>query len=186
MISSGPARITTGMRSDPNFVANMRRFQGEQPTERDEMYKNYRAFYGGATPALNRANYMGDQAHEQQKTLLRSKLAQNAQRILDTKSFENPKADAWLANRRQMAKMSQEEVLKQSGFAASDNLSLKKKTIYNEEPASYGVFENTGAANFTYARNKAIDKVTKTDPPLKNLQKGTRYNIITGNIQDWY
>ena len=84
-----------------------------------------------------------------------------------------------------MAKMSQEEILKQSGFDAQ-NINSGKNTIYNAEPASYGTKESTGQASFTYARNKQIDKVTKTDPPPKNLQKGTRYNIITGSIQDWY
>jgi hypothetical protein len=62
----------------------------------------------------------------------------------------------------------------------------KEKTIHNVEPASYGTMQASGEANFAYQRNKQIDKVTKTDPPLKNLQQGKRYNIITGNIQSWY
>ena len=43
-------------------MANAARFLGDEPKENDEMYKNYRAFYGGATPAINRANYMGNNA----------------------------------------------------------------------------------------------------------------------------
>ena len=64
------------------------------------MYKNYRAFYGGATPAMNKASYMGSNAQNQQKNLFRNKLAENAQRILETDSFENVKAKEWLENRR--------------------------------------------------------------------------------------
>ena len=97
-------------------MANAARFLGDEPKENDEMYKNYRAFYGGATPAINRANYMGNNAQAQQKSLLRNKLAENAQRILETNSFESTKAQEWLDNRKQMAKFSQSEVLKQSGF----------------------------------------------------------------------
>ena len=113
---SNQGRINTNYRQDPNFQANIKRFLGNEPQEKEEMYKNYRAFYGGATPAMNKASYMGSNAQNQQKNLFRNKLAENAQRILETDSFENVKAKEWLENRRQMAKMSQEEVLKQSGF----------------------------------------------------------------------
>ena len=53
------------------------------------------------------------------------------------------------------------------------------------EPASYQAYKATGAAVFTYARNPKVDKVTKMDPEIKNLNKA-RYNIITGSIQEWY
>ena len=64
-VGLGKARITTGMKQDPYFVANMSRFIGEEPKEKDNMYQNYRAFYGGATPAMNRASYMGNAAQAQ-------------------------------------------------------------------------------------------------------------------------
>ena len=45
--------------------------------------------------------------------------------------------------------------------------------------------EAQGGAVFNYARNPKVDKVTKCDPPIKNLGKA-RYNIITGSLQQWY
>lgn len=54
-----------------------------------------------------------------------------------------------------------------------------------EEPASYKQHESTGMANFVYAKNPKVDKVTKTDPPIKNMGK-LRYNIVTGSLQEWY
>ena len=47
------SRISTGMREDPNFRANLARFHGGVASEEDEVYKNYRAFFGGATPNVN-------------------------------------------------------------------------------------------------------------------------------------
>ena len=99
-------RITTNQRNDPNFKANMSRFLGDEPTEKDHMYKNYRAFYGGATPSISKATQMGAAAQNQQKTLLRNKLAENAQRILNTKSFVDERTEKILNERREMAKMS--------------------------------------------------------------------------------
>ena len=46
-------RLSTGLRQDPNFRANMARFHGSDTCEEDEFYKNYRAFYGGQTPSVN-------------------------------------------------------------------------------------------------------------------------------------
>lgn len=46
-------RISTGVKEDPNFKANAARFHGTEASKEDEMYKNYRAFYGGATPNVN-------------------------------------------------------------------------------------------------------------------------------------
>lgn len=54
-----------------------------------------------------------------------------------------------------------------------------------DQPASYQTYKATGAAAFTYNRNPKVDKVTKMDPEIKNLNKA-RYNIITGSIQEWY
>ena len=82
--------------------------------------------------------------------------------------------------------MSQQEVLDASGFEKTNILSQAKDTKFNAEPASYGVTASMGDANFSYARNKNVDKVTKTNPPIDGLQKGVRYNIITGNLQSWY
>ena len=164
----------------------MSRFLGDEPTEKDHMYKNYRAFYGGATPSISKATQMGAAAQNQQKTLLRNKLAENAQRILETKSFVDERTNQILAERREMAKMSQSDVLAQNGFTSEQMLAQTKNSIYNAEPASYGLNETTGDAAFNYTKNKSIDKVTKTDPPLKNLNQGTRYNIITGSLQSWY
>ena len=76
-------RINTGMRQDPNFRANMARFHGCEASADDEIYKNYRAFYGGATPNVNQASHMGKGHQDQQRTLLRNKLAENAKRILN-------------------------------------------------------------------------------------------------------
>ena len=50
---SGSFRINTGLREDPNFRANLARFNGVEASQEDEIYKNYRAFYGGATPNVN-------------------------------------------------------------------------------------------------------------------------------------
>ena len=72
----------------------------------------------------------------------------------------------------------QSQILKESGFDATA-AALAKKTA--EEPASYQTHGATGAAAFNYARNPKVDKVTKTDPPIKNLNQA-RYNIITGSI----
>lgn len=47
------------MRQDPNFKANCARFHGAEASPEDEFYKNYRAFYGGATPNVFHANQMG-------------------------------------------------------------------------------------------------------------------------------
>ena len=53
------------------------------------------------------------------------------------------------------------------------------------EPASYATLEPQGRAEFKYVKNPKVDKVTKCDPPIKNLGK-LRYNIITGGMQEWY
>ena len=34
-------------------MANAARFLGDEPKENDEMYKNYRAFYGSETPNVH-------------------------------------------------------------------------------------------------------------------------------------
>ena len=52
-------RINTGVRADPNFRANLARFHGTEANPDDEIYKNYRAFYGGATPNVHKAGHMG-------------------------------------------------------------------------------------------------------------------------------
>ncbi len=46
-------RLATGLRQDPNFRANMAAFHGAEASQEDDIYKNYRAFYGGATPNVN-------------------------------------------------------------------------------------------------------------------------------------
>jgi hypothetical protein len=46
-------RLATGLREDPNFRANMAAFHGTEAKAEDDIYKNYRAFYGGATPNVN-------------------------------------------------------------------------------------------------------------------------------------
>lgn len=56
---AGNHRINTGMRQDPNFKANLARFHGAEANPEDDFYKNYRAFYGGATPNVNSAIHMG-------------------------------------------------------------------------------------------------------------------------------
>ena len=57
-------RLSTSMKQDPNFRANLARFHGEDAPEADEFYKNYRAYYGGATPSVNQAAHMG-QVHKE-------------------------------------------------------------------------------------------------------------------------
>ena len=52
-------RIKTSVRHDPNFRANQARFHGVEAAPEDEIYKNYRAFYGGATPNVHQAGHMG-------------------------------------------------------------------------------------------------------------------------------
>ena len=52
-------RISTSVRQDPNFRANQARFHGTEAPVEDEFYKNYRAFYGGATPNVYQSNHMG-------------------------------------------------------------------------------------------------------------------------------
>lgn len=103
--------------------------------------------------------------------MLRNKLAENAKRILNTKSFD----DGFKIAKKDTK--SQSEVLQESGFDATKAMVTKA----SEEPASYQTHGTTGAAAFNYARNPKVDKVTKTDPPIKNLNKA-RYNIITGSI----
>ena len=82
-------RVNTSTREDPNFRANLARFHGAEAKPEDEIYKNYRAFYGGATPNVNQAGHMGQHHKDQQRTLLRNKLAENAKNILNTKSFDD-------------------------------------------------------------------------------------------------
>ena len=109
--------------------------------------------------------------------MLRNKLAENAKRILNTKSFD----DGFKITKKADQEV-QSQILKESGFDAAATATVGATA---KEPASYQTHSATGAAAFTYARNPKIDKVTKTDPPVKNLNKA-RYNIITGSIQDWY
>ena len=156
----------------------MARFHGADATEEDDFYKNYRAFYGGATPSVNKAAHMGQVHKEQQKTLLRNKLAETAKRILNTKNFD----DGYVQPSREKTNASmQSEMLKDAGFDAQAALKRSK-----DDPASYLVHKSTGQAAFTYARNPKIDKVTKMDPDIKPVDKRMRYNIITGSLQDWY
>ena len=120
---------------------------------------------------------MGQHHQDQQRSLLRNKLAENAKRILNTKSFD----DGFKIQKKEPK--TQSEVLKESGFdATADQAAVFKMP---DEPASYQIHQANGQANFNYARNTKIDKVTKTDPPIKNLNKA-RYNIITGSLQEWY
>jgi len=167
-------RLATGLRQDPNFRANQAAFHGSEANQEDAIYKNYRAFYGGATPNVNQASHMGAKHKDQQKQLLRNKLAENAKRILNTKNFD----DGFKIEKKNI---SQSQVLSESGFDASKAMAKPKEM----EPASYMQHESTGQSNFGYARNKQADKVTKCDPPIKNLGK-LRYNIITGSLQEWF
>ena len=111
--------------------------------------------------------------------MLRNKLAENAKRILNTKSFD----DGFKAvSKKSDDAAMQSKMLKESGFDAA--ASLKRA---QEEPANYQTYEATGQAGFTYARNPKVEKVTKTDPAIKIQQdKKMRYNIITGSLQSWY
>ena len=54
-------RISTSVRQDPNFRSNLARFHGTEANPEDDIYKNYRAFYGGATPNVHKAGHMGAQ-----------------------------------------------------------------------------------------------------------------------------
>ena len=99
-------------------------------------------------------------------------MAENAKRILNTKSFD----DGYRAVKKE--EKTQSEVLQESGFDATATMVGKQA----EEPASYQTYGTSGAAAFNYMRNPKVDKVTKTDPPIKNLEK-SRYNIITGSLQ---
>ena len=76
------------MQADPNFVANKARFYGAPPKETDEFYKAYRAYYA-ATPQVKHATHMGEHIQDQQKSIVRNRLAENAKRILNTKSFDD-------------------------------------------------------------------------------------------------
>lgn len=113
---------------------------------------------------------MGRQHKDQQKTLLRNRLAENAKMILNTKSFD----DGFDIKKLQKPP-SQQQVLQESGFNPI-------QTKASEEPASYMTHKAQGTASFKYERNPKVDKVTMCDPPLKNLGKA-RYNIITGSLQ---
>lgn len=169
-------RINTGMREDPRFRANAAKFHGGEISENDKFYSNYRAFYGGATPNVNQASHMGQGHQTQQRTLLRNKLAENAKRILNTKSFD----DGFDIRAHKAAQNQQAAVLQDSGFDATT--ASKAAAV---EPASYQTYATSGDAGFNYARNTKIDKVTKTDPAIK-LQNKARYNIITGSLQQWF
>ena len=121
---------------------------------------------------------MGQVHKEQQKTLLRNKLAETAKRILNTKNFD----DGYVQPAREKTDASmQSEMLKDAGFDAQ--AALKRS---QDDPASYQVHKSTGQAAFTYARNPKIDKVTKMDPPIKTVDQRMRYNIITGTLQEWF
>ena len=110
---------------------------------------------------------------------MRNRLAENAKRILNTKSFVDGKNTIEkIVPQQSEGEKTQQEHLAQSGFADAP----MTKTI--EEPASYNVHKPTGELNFTY-KKQPFDSVTKGDPPVKNLQ-AARYNIITGNLQQWY
>ena len=76
------ARLNTGMLQDPNFQANKDRFYGESFNENNEFYKNYRAFYA-STPQVKYATHMGAKQQDQQKSIVRNRLAENAKRILN-------------------------------------------------------------------------------------------------------
>jgi len=68
----------------------MARFHGDTGSKEDEFFKNYRAFYGGATPNVYKADHMGGANYRsQQKGILRNQLAENAKRILNNKTFED-------------------------------------------------------------------------------------------------
>ena len=58
-------------------------------SERDGFYKNYRAFYGGATPSTEApgTKHMAPIFQQQQNRLLKNKLQATAEQILNTKSF---------------------------------------------------------------------------------------------------
>ena len=109
--------------------------------------------------------------------MLRNKLAENAKRILNTKNFD----DGYKQPKKVDDSLMQSKMLKESGFDAT--ASLKRA---QEEPANYQMYEATGNAGFSYARNPKVEKVTKTDPAIKIQDKKMRYNIITGSLQSWY
>ena len=76
------------MQQDPNFQANRDRFYGAEANENNEFYKNYRAFYA-STPQVKHATHMGAHQQDQQKSVVRNRLAENAKRILNTKTFDD-------------------------------------------------------------------------------------------------
>lgn len=45
--------IAQGIKEDPKYQVNARRFHGVATDDGQDMYMNYRAFYGAATPAVN-------------------------------------------------------------------------------------------------------------------------------------
>jgi len=63
--------------------------QSNGGSERGTFYKNYRAFYGGATPSTEApgTKHMAPIFQQQQNRLLKNKLQATAEQILNTKSF---------------------------------------------------------------------------------------------------
>ena len=117
---------------------------------------------------------MGVNQQDQQKTIIRNRLAENAKRILNTKSFAEDLSKIEKVAPKKSNEKTQEEHLKQGGF---EDPQLVKTLV---PPASYEKKNPSGALEFTY-KKQPYDSVCKGDPPVKNLQ-GARYNIITGSI----
>lgn len=52
------------MKEDPKFKANLAKFMGHEPSSQDKMYANYRAFYGAATPGLDKVAHMSKKTQD--------------------------------------------------------------------------------------------------------------------------
>ena len=72
------------------FGGARRRREQRAANEDHEFYKNYRAYFA-STPHAKHATHMGAHCQDQQKSLMRNRLAENAKRILNTKSFDDGK-----------------------------------------------------------------------------------------------
>ena len=120
---------------------------------------------------------MGSKQQDQQKSIVRNRLAENAKRILNQKSFDTGQT-VEKTGKVKSAQKTQEEHLAQSGF--TDPNVVKKA----EEPSSYTIHKAQGELGFEY-KKQPYDSVCKPDPPIKNLN-GARYNIITGSVQPWF
>ena len=134
--------------------------------------------------------------------MIRNRLAENAQRILETKSFADGSGQLaarqvadensrryqqanrafWgVSGRSQVASHASQR----SQPPASQRSTLLASGHANAQQAVQRSSPSLQDAGFNYNKNAKAEKVTKNDAPLR-VPQGARYNIITGSVQPWF